>query len=407
MNEFPIGAVVSTDLGEIEITESLHGEPAFGVYRGKARNGASEPSGSFLITATIGQQLPLPTIGDRLPKSTGQLVGVFELTNGTQELAVLVEREPTGTPTTTAVPIAPQTAYELTIDLIKAVEAHNEEAGRLNTEQSIQCRAIHPDLIYIDDASRFTGLAANWRAFFNTAERPCYGYLMPFADTLSPEMALGQTDGQADDISLIAQCLFFWLTGQSAYEHDGTPIGIVQSIMMDRRCQLELPDEVQELLNQGLSPAIETRPSLSSLRTNLEKLVNNKTPEVGLGPGDIPLSEFRDLVFYATEDEADEPSPTTPSLVLQDFCSDQTKSVPMMPDVAPYLTTQTVEQTLAQIARATAKIDAQAPESAKQLKALSEAKQWLRTIGHEWISYQLEPKTLSGTGTARTVLLGT
>ncbi len=399
MTEFPIGAVID---GRFEITEHLHGDDAYGVFRARRLGGApyrGEASPTYLVTTVIALKATVAEFLAQAPNGGLELEGVFEIESAPplagRKLLCLVEKEPSGVPSTDALPLPPAEAYALAISLIDEVE-------RLGLP-SEQRASMHPALVYVGPKRRFSGAALRWRSFFYAAKRPCHGTLMPFCDVMSPEEAAGGAPNETSHTALVTQCLVYWLTGEPAYDTDGPLMMMVAAIMGGQHRELEVPDSVSKLVEIGLSPDPRVRPPLSLMR---RWLVDSLAKELGRwgerpGPGGIPRSEFRDLVFYALQSDQDEPSEGTESLCLADFSRGTGEAEPIPVDFAPRMMMLDRDYVLEKIQSALATDET----DSTQIAPLRRAQEWIESRPEYWIAYQLEPKELAGTGAARRVLL--
>jgi hypothetical protein len=227
-------------------------------------------SGDEVRAGTLGDQPVLVTLTTRHASPYAQLanqlrlafVGIASLESiGAAQAPyddMMIERLPAGQPATDVARLPVQSLAQLgaaIADVLAQVHGANTVIG-----------GVQPELIYVDDDGRFTGLVPRGPRFINSAPQPIRGlrsYRVPYIG--HEGLVLGQRPSRATDVFALCASLFVLGSGTHPFG-DPEDLGqLVARVIADQREPWPAGGALAQLLARGLAQRPDERPTAAVL----------------------------------------------------------------------------------------------------------------------------------------------
>ena len=256
MSEFPIG--VTLQQGRWTVTEWLAGEQARGRYRVRDASGKAG-----LLTLAPAQKR---TTAELYQRFTSVALGVAELRYvGPLETTAarydgLIEDEPAGTPLAGRAMGAP----------IAFVASLCELMARAHVTGFVAA-GLRPELVYVDDAGRVTAVAPRCEPFLFTAGASSSGVVHCFDDYFAaPEVLRTKPPppAPAADVFSLTAILALLVSEEHPFVGDDATTQLF-SITGGQRRPWRGPEALREIVDRGLDPVPERRPTAAELAAAL------------------------------------------------------------------------------------------------------------------------------------------
>jgi hypothetical protein len=190
-------------------------------------------------------------------------IGPVESGSGRMADDVLVELEPPGRSILDCAPLPEAAAIACGVDVANILASFHE--------RSIVLGGLAPEMIYVDDALRFTQLTPRSRCFVASVKlrsggRPCYD--LPYAGYEA--LVLGRDGGEAGDVFALCASLFHAVTGTHPFGEQLSEV--YQRVVAKQPLPYPGSPPFGAILARGLDPDPNKRPEAAELAAALARL---------------------------------------------------------------------------------------------------------------------------------------
>lgn len=239
----------------------LRSGAADAVYRGYTDSGTR-----VLVTFTMRHDESYDELTERLRFAHERIAPLLYLGRseaGRGFIDELVEMEPVGRSIIESAPLSEAAAIRVGIDVAAVLETFHE--------QSVVLGGLSPEVIYVDDALRFTQLTPRSRRFVATVDLQSGGptsYGLPYSGYEA--LVLGRGSDERGDIFALCASLFHAVTGKHPF--GGSLPEIFQRIATKQPMPFTGSPAFLAVLVQGLDADPNRRPTASELGVALSRL---------------------------------------------------------------------------------------------------------------------------------------